>query len=177
MRSIHPLQNIIHVSKVHCRSAFEPGASGLPYNCRPPVCVPYVLGALAVWRQNIGGKEAQGSWTCEDQLRLERVAGYEVFVACMVMVAAGAFQDSAGVTADGALLICRRGADGQLGNGDVQTRLRLHVTLAKLCVDQKGTVWWKAGGDGRLRGITHNVIDGELPVDLPRRKTWQNGAR
>jgi len=50
---IHPLQNNIHVSKVHCGSAFEPGASGLRYYCTPPVCVPDVLGALAVWRQNI----------------------------------------------------------------------------------------------------------------------------
>ena len=31
-------------------SAFEPGASGLPYYCTPPVCVPTVLGALAVRR-------------------------------------------------------------------------------------------------------------------------------
>ena len=30
---IHPLQNNIHVSKVHCGSAFEPGASRLPYYC------------------------------------------------------------------------------------------------------------------------------------------------
>jgi len=30
---IHPLQNNIRVSKVHCGSAFEPGASGLPYYC------------------------------------------------------------------------------------------------------------------------------------------------
>ena len=30
-------------------SAFEPGTSGLPYYCTPPVCVPDVLGALAVW--------------------------------------------------------------------------------------------------------------------------------
>jgi len=37
--------------KVHCGSAFEPGASGLPYYCTPPVCVPDVIGALAVWRQ------------------------------------------------------------------------------------------------------------------------------
>ena len=43
-----------HVSnfKVHCGSAFEPGASGLPYYCTPPVCVPAVLGALAVWLHN-----------------------------------------------------------------------------------------------------------------------------
>jgi len=35
-----------------CGSAFEAGASGLPYYCTPPVCVPDVLGALGVWRQN-----------------------------------------------------------------------------------------------------------------------------
>ena len=40
----------IHKSEVHCRSVFEPGGSGLPYYCTPPVCVPAVLGALAVWR-------------------------------------------------------------------------------------------------------------------------------
>jgi len=32
--------------KVHCGSAFEPGPSGLPYYCTPPVCVPDVFGAL-----------------------------------------------------------------------------------------------------------------------------------
>ena len=37
-------------SKVHCGSAFEPGSSVLPYYCIPSVCVPVVLGALAVWR-------------------------------------------------------------------------------------------------------------------------------
>ena len=35
---IHPLHNNIHVSKVHCGSAFEPGASGLPYYCTS-ICV------------------------------------------------------------------------------------------------------------------------------------------
>ena len=40
----------IHRSEVHCGSAFEPGGSSLPYYCTPPVCVPAVLGALAVWR-------------------------------------------------------------------------------------------------------------------------------
>ena len=39
-------------SMVKCGSAFEPGASELPYYCSPPVCVPAVIGALAVWRQN-----------------------------------------------------------------------------------------------------------------------------
>jgi len=37
---------------VLCGSAFEPGASGLPYYCTPFVCVPDVLCALAVWRPN-----------------------------------------------------------------------------------------------------------------------------
>jgi len=37
------------LSMVHCGSAFEPGASGLPFYCTPPVCVPAVLGALALW--------------------------------------------------------------------------------------------------------------------------------
>jgi len=40
----------IHGSEVHCGSAFEPGGSGLPYYCTPPVRVPAVLCALAVWR-------------------------------------------------------------------------------------------------------------------------------
>ena len=40
----------IHRSVVHCGSVFEPGGSGLPYYCTPPVCVPAVLGALGVWR-------------------------------------------------------------------------------------------------------------------------------
>ena len=39
-------------SMVHRGSAFEPGASGLPYYCTPPVCVSDVIDALAVWRQN-----------------------------------------------------------------------------------------------------------------------------
>jgi len=46
---IHSLQH--NVSKVHCESVFEPGASGLPYYWTLPVCVPDVLGALAVWQQ------------------------------------------------------------------------------------------------------------------------------
>jgi hypothetical protein len=36
--------------EVHCGSTFEPGASRLSYYCTPPVCIPDVLGALAVWR-------------------------------------------------------------------------------------------------------------------------------
>jgi len=43
--------------KVHCGSAFEPGASGLPYYCTPPVRVPDVIGALDVWRANNNKKK------------------------------------------------------------------------------------------------------------------------
>jgi len=43
---IHSLQNNIRVSKVHCGSAFEPGAFVLPYYCTPPVCVPVCVPAV-----------------------------------------------------------------------------------------------------------------------------------
>ena len=39
-------------SKVHCRSALGPGASGLLYYYAPLVCVPPVIGVLTVWRHN-----------------------------------------------------------------------------------------------------------------------------
>ena len=35
---VHPLQNNFQVSKVHCKSVFNPGASGLPYYCTS-ICV------------------------------------------------------------------------------------------------------------------------------------------
>jgi len=38
-------------------SAFELGASGIPYIALPPVCVADVIGALAVWQQNQNQKE------------------------------------------------------------------------------------------------------------------------
>ena len=47
---LEPLALFWTADAVHCRSAFEPGGSGLPYYCAPPVCIPAVLGALAVWR-------------------------------------------------------------------------------------------------------------------------------
>ena len=58
------LQNNIHVSKVHCRSAFKPGASGLPYYFTPPVCVPVVIGGLAVWRHNNNKKNSSCTLKC-----------------------------------------------------------------------------------------------------------------
>jgi len=50
-------------SKVHCGSALGPGASGLPYNCTPRVCVPAVIGALAVcqWQQNTPKKNRKAN--------------------------------------------------------------------------------------------------------------------
>jgi len=54
-------------SKIHCGSTFEPGASGLPYYYTPPVCVPDIIGALAVWRQNTQKKK---------RLRGLRVGGF-----------------------------------------------------------------------------------------------------
>jgi len=39
----------VNKSKVHCGSTLGPGASGLPYYCTPLVCVPAVIGRLAVW--------------------------------------------------------------------------------------------------------------------------------
>ena len=56
---IHPLPHNIHVFRVHCESACEPGASRLPYYCTLPLCVPDVIGAPAVWRQNNNQKKIQ----------------------------------------------------------------------------------------------------------------------
>ena len=39
-----------HENNITCGSAYEPGGSGLPYYCTPPVCVPDVLCAIPVWR-------------------------------------------------------------------------------------------------------------------------------
>jgi len=53
------------VSKVHCGSAFEPGASGLPYYCTLHVCVTDVIGALTVqWQKRKEGweQEEEDGW-------------------------------------------------------------------------------------------------------------------
>jgi len=49
--------------KVHCGSAPEPGASGLPYYCTPLVCVPVVIRGLAVCLHNNNKKNAHHVWT------------------------------------------------------------------------------------------------------------------
>ena len=43
--------------KVHCGSAFEPGASGLLNYCTPPVCVPVIIGGLTGWWHNNNQKK------------------------------------------------------------------------------------------------------------------------
>jgi len=72
-----------------------------------------------VWAWGVGNKGQLGLNAREHQLLPMFVAGREVFGARMVMVAAGGLH-SAGVTADGMLLTWGRGAEGQLGYGDVQ---------------------------------------------------------
>jgi len=64
---IHPLQNNIHVSKVHCGSVFESGASGIHYYYTPPpVRVLDIIGGLrlAVWQHNNKNKTkiSGGRW-------------------------------------------------------------------------------------------------------------------
>ena len=55
------LRKNLHVSKVHCGSAFEPGASGLLYYCTPHVCVSDIIGGLAVLCGGITTKKLK-SW-------------------------------------------------------------------------------------------------------------------
>ena len=57
----HQPQNNIHVSTVHCGSAFELGFQA-PCYCTPPVCVPDVLCALNVWRQNTPKNNDNWAW-------------------------------------------------------------------------------------------------------------------
>jgi len=49
-------------SNIRCGSALGPGASGLPYYCTPPVCVPAVVGGLTVWRHNKQKKNSLLLW-------------------------------------------------------------------------------------------------------------------
>jgi len=46
----------IQVPLFECGS-IRSGASGLPYYCTPPACVPDVIGGLTVWRQNTHRKK------------------------------------------------------------------------------------------------------------------------
>jgi len=56
--------------------AFEPGASGLPYYYTPPVCVPAVIGALAMWpRRQKKGKKETVSMCVRMPLSLRSIAG------------------------------------------------------------------------------------------------------
>mmetsp|Transcript_53271 Transcript_53271/g.86260 ORF Transcript_53271/g.86260 Transcript_53271/m.86260 type:complete len:174 (-) Transcript_53271:119-640(-) len=78
-------------------------------------------GDVFAWGAGVFGQ--LGLNTGKDQLLPERVAGREVFGARMVMVAAGAL-NSAGVTASGMLFTYGSGAEGQLGHGDLEDRMR-----------------------------------------------------
>ena len=51
-------------SKVDCGSALGPGASGLPYYYSPHVCVPDIIGGLAVWRHNKPKTKNLFLWVC-----------------------------------------------------------------------------------------------------------------
>jgi len=55
---IHHFKTIFMCPRKIAGVPCEPEASGLPYYCTPPVCVPDVIGALAVWRHNIPKKTA-----------------------------------------------------------------------------------------------------------------------
>ena len=58
-------------SKVHCGSALRPGASGLPYYCTPLVCVPGVIGTLAVWREKSQKNKIQSPLDFDWQSRMK----------------------------------------------------------------------------------------------------------
>ena len=60
-KSLNRLDRFIGQRINNCGSAFEPGGSGLPYYCTPPVCVSAVLDALAVWRLQTKTKKIVGS--------------------------------------------------------------------------------------------------------------------
>ena len=63
LMTLHPYNTTVLQSTTYAKSPYppdrsksgacKPGASGLPYYCKPPVCVPVVLGALTVWRQTL----------------------------------------------------------------------------------------------------------------------------
>ena len=72
-----------------CGSAFEPGASRLPYYCTPPVCVPDVIGALAVvWQNTKKQKEDNTDDGEEASLPSSPTAalGSQRCVACLVLI-------------------------------------------------------------------------------------------
>ena len=60
----------IHVSEVHCGSAYEPGGSGVPYYCTPPVCVPspdviqsWCTSCVAATKKKVSVKKMGEGWT------------------------------------------------------------------------------------------------------------------
>jgi len=79
----------IQTCEMDCGSAFEPGASRLPYYCTPPVCVPDVNGALAVVRQNTKNKK-EGNTDDGEEASLPSsptaASGSQRCVACLVLI-------------------------------------------------------------------------------------------
>jgi len=80
-----------HKNNTNSGSAQEPGGSNLPYYCTPPVCVPHVLGLLAVWRlQTKKQKSLVIGLGLPNQRKKERIvvgtgfaAGFVYFVFCL----------------------------------------------------------------------------------------------
>jgi len=57
------------LSKIHCGSAFGPGACGLPYYCTIPVTVPVVMGARTLFQQDTKKKSRPGfEWVTRTKL-------------------------------------------------------------------------------------------------------------
>jgi len=71
------VSEVHYLSEVHCGSAYEPGGSGLPYYCTPPVCVPDVIGALTVRR--LSKKKEKGRQQNPDQLNGTRTFTFLLF--------------------------------------------------------------------------------------------------
>ena len=76
----------IHRSEVHCGSAFEPGSSGLFYYCTAPVCVPAVLGALAVrWLSKKAFEKKTSPNTSKQKIKSRPGCVMSIHVACLWM--------------------------------------------------------------------------------------------
>ena len=64
---------------MNCGSAFEPGASGLPYYCTPPVTTPAVIGAV---REPYGDK-TQLNWRRSQGCAWQRCVDWISVVVCL----------------------------------------------------------------------------------------------
>jgi len=83
--------------KFYCGSALGPGASGLPYYCTPPVCIPDVIRGVAVWRHNnkkklarfrrVAGSGVQDSKSTKPRLRNANLLITHVLDSCVRLLA------------------------------------------------------------------------------------------